>query len=109
MRKNHKGNDLTALQEIFERRLKHTEWPLPDIIVIDGAELQVEVAKQALLASGLAIPIVGVVKDAKHQPERLIGSQTLIKRFQKDILLANSEAHRFAIAFHRKRRGEEFL
>lgn len=109
LRGKHGGNDLTALQEILERRLKHREWTLPDIIVVDGAELQVSVAKQALLSSGLAIPIVGVVKNIKHQPERFIGPKTLIQRFQKDILLANSEAHRFAIIFHRHRRRKEFL
>jgi excinuclease ABC subunit C len=109
LRGKHGGNDLTALQEILERRLKHLEWPLPDIMVVDGAELQCSVAEQALLAAKLTIPIVGVVKNIKHQPERCIGSETLIKRFQKDILLANGEAHRFAITFHRKRRGKAFL
>jgi excinuclease ABC subunit C len=109
LRKKHNGNDLTALQEILERRLKHTEWLLPDIIVIDGAELQIGAAEQTLLASGLAIPIIGVVKNVKHQPERFIGRESLIKRFRKDILLVNSEAHRFAIAFHRHRRRQEFL
>lgn len=109
LRGKHSGNDLTALQEILERRLKHLEWPLPDIIVVDGAELQVGAAEQVLLALGLTIPIVGVVKNTKHKPERFIGEQIIVKRFQKDILLANSEAHRFAITFHRRRRRKEFL
>lgn len=109
LRGEHKGNDLTALQEILERRLKHSEWPLPEIIVVDGGGLQFGVAERVLLDEKLTIPIVGVVKNAKHQPERLIGPETLIKRFKKEILLANSEAHRFAITFHRKRRGKEFL
>ncbi|MEK9151156.1 MAG: UvrB/UvrC motif-containing protein [Patescibacteria group bacterium] len=132
LRGGHNGNDLTALQEILARRLKHTppatfrkrsaairagEWPLPDIIVVDGGELQVRMAQQAILNLAVSplsklrggISVVGVVKNAKHQPERLIGPETLTKRFKKEILLANSEAHRFAITFHRKRRGKEFL
>jgi excinuclease ABC subunit C len=109
LRGKHGGNDLTALQEILERRLQHLEWPLPDIIVVDGGELQCGVAERALLVAKLTIPIVGVVKNVKHQPERFIGPPALIKRFQKDILLANSEAHRFAIAFHRRRRQKDFL
>lgn len=109
LRGKHGGNDLTALQEILERRLKHLEWTLPNIVVVDGADLQVSAAKQTLLAFRLAIPIVGVVKNTKHKPERFIGEQTIVKRFQKDILLANSEAHRFAITFHRRRRRKEFL
>ena len=113
LRVEHGGNDLTALAEILTRRLKHSEWPLPDIIVIDGAEAQVGVARQSLLGFGTDLPsrvaVVGVVKNAKHQPERLIGPETLIKRFKREVLLANSEAHRFAITFHRKRRAQEFL
>lgn len=109
LRGGHEGNDLTALEEILKRRLKHTEWPLPEIIVVDGALLQLGVAEQVLLSSEITIPIVGVVKNAKHQPERLIGPEALTKRFKKEILLANSEAHRFAITFHRRRLGKEFL
>ncbi|MFZ2299831.1 MAG: UvrB/UvrC motif-containing protein, partial [Candidatus Moraniibacteriota bacterium] len=109
LRGRHDGNDLTALAEILKRRLKHTEWPLPDIIVVDGGELQLGAAEKILRDAKLTIPIVGVVKNAKHQPQRLIGPESLIKRFKKEILLANSEAHRFAITFHRKRRDKALL
>lgn len=109
LKEKHGGNDLSALGEILTRRLKHGEWPLPEIIVVDGAKLQYEVAERVLREAGLSIPVVGVVKNARHQPERLIGPEGLIGRFEKEILLVNSEAHRFAITFHRKRRGEEFL
>ena len=113
LRGEHNGNDLTALAEILIRRFRHTEWRLPDIIVIDGADPQVETAKQALLHLAVKPPsdiaVVGVVKNAKHQPERLIGDEDIILRYKKEILLANSEAHRFAITFHRHRRTKEFL
>ncbi len=109
LREKHGGNDLSALGEILTRRLKHSEWPLPEILVVDGAKLQYEVAERILHEAGLAIPVVGVVKDSRHQPERLIGPESLIERFEKEILLVNSEAHRFALTFHRKRRGKEFL
>jgi len=49
------------------------------------------------------IPVVGVVKNEAHKPERLIGDARTIKTHERDILLANSEAHRFAIMWHRKR------
>jgi len=109
LRGGHQGNDLTALEEILKRRLKHTEWPLPEIMVVDGALLQLGVAERALVALKITIPIIGVAKNARHQPERLIGPEALTKRFKKEVLLANSEAHRFAITFHRARRGKEFL
>ena len=109
LREKHGGNDLSALEEILTRRLKHPEWPLPEMIVVDGAKLQYATAEKILQDVGLSISVVGVVKNDKHQPERLIGPEALTSRFEKEILLANSEAHRFAITFHRKRRGKEFL
>lgn len=109
LREQHGGNDLSALGEILTRRLKHSEWPLPELIAVDGSLLQLGVAEGILREAGLTIPVVGVVKDSRHQPERLIGPEALITRFEKEILLVNSEAHRFALTFHRKRRGKEFL
>ena len=109
LRLKHNGNDLSALAEIVTRRLKHREWPLPEIMVVDGSQAQSRAAQQALTLAGITIPVVGVVKNARHQPERLIGPTGLTARFKKEILLANSEAHRFAITFHRKRRRKEFL
>jgi len=51
----------------------------------------------------MAIPVVGVVKDEKHRPRTISGDRELIKDKESDILLANAEAHRFAISFHRQK------
>jgi excinuclease ABC subunit C len=109
LRLAHGGNDLSALEEILTRRLAHSEWLLPELIVVDGALLQSDVATRILKKKGLTIPVVGVVKNAQHRPDHLIGPRGLVKRFEKDILLANAEAHRFAIGFHRKKKREQFL
>lgn len=109
LRGEHGGNDLSALEEILTRRLAHSEWTLPELIVVDGALLQSDVAKRILAKHRLTIPVVGVVKNAKHQPDRIIGPRGLVKRFEQDILLANAEAHRFAIGFHRKKKRANFL
>lgn len=109
LRDEHKGNDLSALEEILTRRLAHSEWPLPELIVVDGTLLQTDVAVRILKKRGLTIPIVGVVKNERHKVDRIIGLRGLVKRFERDILLANAEAHRFAISFHRKKRQESFL
>lgn len=109
LRGEHGGNDLTALEEILTRRLAHKEWALPELMVVDGSLLQSEVAHRVLKKHRLTIPIVGVVKDEKHRPKKVIGPRSLVKRFEKDILLANTEAHRFAIGFHRKKKRESFL
>jgi excinuclease UvrABC nuclease subunit len=50
------------------------------------------------------VPIVSVVKDERHKPADVLGSPELVARHKKGILLANSESHRFAIAYHRKLR-----
>ncbi|MDB5187648.1 MAG: UvrABC system protein [Candidatus Kaiserbacteria bacterium] len=97
------NDDVASLSEMIVRRLSHREWPLPQIIAVDGSTAQVRVAEHSLQNAGLSIPVVGVVKDARHRPDHLIGDDASIKQFEKDILLANAESHRFAITKHRKR------
>ncbi len=109
LRDEHGGNDLTALEEVLHRRLGHAEWRWPEIIVVDGALLQQGVAERLLTEAGLFLPVIGVVKNAKHQPDHLIGPEGLLERFRADVLLANAEAHRFALALHRKRKRQSFL
>lgn len=99
------NNDVAALTEALERRLAHSEWPLPRAFVVDGSRAQVNAASRVLKKAGIEIPIVGVVKDERHKPVNLIGDKYTIEAYGKDILLANNEAHRFAIGWHRQRRG----
>ncbi len=98
------NNDPGALTEVLSRRLLHPEWQYPRVIVVDGSTAQMNAAKKVLSKAGMSIPLVGVVKNERHRPERLIGNLNAIQSFERDILLANSEAHRFAINYHRKRR-----
>jgi excinuclease UvrABC nuclease subunit len=109
LRQEYSGNDLSALEEILRRRFAHPEWPLPDMLAVDGSLLQCGVAERILAEQNLIIPIVGVVKNDRHRPERIIGPAGLVQRYTKEILLANAEAHRFAITYHRKRRSKDFL
>ncbi|MDD5050165.1 MAG: GIY-YIG nuclease family protein [Candidatus Pacebacteria bacterium] len=99
------GSDTGALQEVLERRLKHSEWPTANLIVIDGGIAQRNLAEKVLEKSGLKIPIINVVKDDRHKPDHFLGSESLAQKYKKEILLANSEAHRFAISYHKKLRG----
>jgi excinuclease ABC subunit C len=100
------NDDVAALKEVLSRRLGHAEWPLPRVFVVDGGIVQLKTALRVLKTAGIVIPVVGVVKNAAHKPERLIGDQQAIKAYERDILLANAEAHRFAITWHRKRRSK---
>lgn len=99
------ADDPKALREILERRFTHSEWKSPDLIVVDGNSIQMNVAIRLMERLSLSIPVVGIVKDDKHRPKDILGSEKLIADHKSAILLANAEAHRFAITFHRKKRS----
>lgn len=103
------ANDTGALEEILSRRLRHTEWGLPNLVVADGGEAQLRVARQVLDRYQLKIPIVSVVKDERHTPKDLLGDVEMATKHKKDILLANAEAHRFSIKLHKEKRNKNFL
>lgn len=100
------NDDNASLREILERRFNHSEWPMPKLIVVDGGKAQVNTAKRALKECGIAVPIVGVVKDEHHRPKGFLGDKAIVESRNRAILLANSEAHRFAINYHRNLRGK---
>ena len=103
--KEARGNDDNAnLATVLTRRLRHGEWAYPNLIVVDGGIAQLNTAKKVLAELNINIPVVGVVKDDKHRPKHFIGHLTAVRVWRRAILLANHEAHRFAIAYHRNRR-----
>lgn len=104
-----KANDAGALREVLIRRLAHTEWPYPQAIVVDGNVIQINVAKEVLSQFSLTIPIIAVTKDERHKAKAITGDENIIETHKYPILLANAESHRYAIDFHRKRRGKEML
>ncbi len=104
-----RSNDPGALKEILQRRLAHTEWPYPQVIVVDGSTAQKNAAEWVLRKIGVVIPVVAVVKDERHKPERIIAAKKLLTTYEDDILLANAEAHRFAVNYHRQKRNKKFL
>ncbi len=99
------NNDTAGLREILTRRFTHPEWKFPDLIVIDGGRGQINTANEVVKG----IPIVSIVKNEAHKPDHFLGDEAIVKQYSKDILLANSEAHRFAIAYHKKVRARNFI
>jgi excinuclease ABC subunit C len=99
-------NDTAHLREVLERRFGHPEWRFPNLIAVDGSTAQKNAAESVLEKYGIKIPVLGVVKDERHRPKEIIGDQTLARKYEKEILLGNSEAHRFAITYHKKLRGK---
>ncbi len=103
------ANDAGALREVLVRRLAHTEWAYPSAIVVDGNTIQSNVAQAVLKELQLDIPVIAVTKDERHRPKAITGPQELIESQKFAILLANSEAHRFAITFHKDRRKKSMF
>ena len=103
-----KPNDVAMLKEILERRLKHTEWPYPDSMLIDGGKAQLNTA-----VSLTEIPIMAL---AKKKNELYIKGQknpTLLKNMPREIfnliLQLRDEAHRFARVYHHLLRDKTLL
>ena len=80
---------------------------LPDLIVVDGGKGQLSAAGEALRATGVDVPAVGLAK--QHEEVYVPGRSAPLALPRDDpasLLLqrVRDEAHRFAVTFHRKRR-----
>ncbi len=98
-------NDTKALGEVLYRRLGHNEWPEADLIVVDGGLAQKRVMERILANCKMHIPVVSVVKDEYHRPKQILGDRKWLVH-EREILLANSESHRFGITYHTKLRNK---
>lgn len=109
-------DDYGAMREVVRRRyvrVLNDELPLPDLIVIDGGKGHMEAAREIIEDElGLSIPIAGLAKDDKHQTAQLLYGSPIelipLKRTSEAFYLLQriqDEVHRFAITFHRQRRG----
>ena len=79
----------------------------PDLIVMDGGELQIKVANEILNSLNLDIPVIGLVKDKSHRTNHIMNSKYEILDVDKDSKLflfltrIQEEVHRYAITYHR--------
>ncbi len=104
-------SDVDCLAEVLERRLKHDEWPLPNVFLIDGGLPQVNTAKRILRERNILTPIVGIAKGParkKNEFFMVVDENSDMHRWllqnTKLLIRVRDEAHRFAISFHRSRR-----
>ena len=103
-----RAHDIANLTEVLRRRFSHSEWELPSLIVVDGSVAQRNAAHSVLKEYSLDIPVVSVVKDERHKARDIEGDTKIIAQWKRTILRANSEAHRFAITYHREVRSRVF-
>ena len=110
-------DDYASMREVIRRRysrvMRDGLMP-PDLIVIDGGQGQVNIAKQVIQEElGLDIPIAGLQKNDKHQTHELLFGDPLqvieLSRTSQEFFLLQriqDEVHRFAITFHRQLRSK---
>jgi excinuclease ABC subunit C len=100
------NDDYEGLRQILLRRFSHKEWQYPDLIVFDGGVAHKQTGERLLASLGLLIPCVSVVKDERHKPKDILGDKVHVDNHTKEILIANAEAHRFAIGYHKTLRNK---
>ena len=111
------SDDYASMREVIRRRYGRVQREAltpPDLIVIDGGQGQVNIAKQVIQEElGLDIPIAGLQKNDKHQTHELLFGDPLevveLSRNSQEFFLLQriqDEVHRFAITFHRQLRSK---
>jgi len=115
-----KPDDYASMEEILRRRFaSHPEWPLPDILLLDGGKGQLNIALDVVRKLGLdgrfSIAAIakkesqrGETQDKVYLPQRanplaFLPNDDVLLYFQK----IRDEAHRFAISFHRRKRHQK--
>ena len=106
-----KPDDFYSMHQALYRRFTGSlsdKLPIPDLLLIDGGKGQMSAAKRALKEADIKIPMLGL---AKRQ-------ETIITEAKDEILVPEThpalrllinirdEAHRTAVGYNRKKRGE---
>ena len=115
------ADDLRAMEEVLERRFRrYLEGdehfaPLPDLLLMDGGQLQAEAACHVLERLGLTVPVLGMVKDDRHRTRALVTPQGQELGIQQSPPLfalvgrVQEEVHRFAITYHHEKHTKSAL
>lgn len=134
IRKDGKPNDFAMMEEMLQRRLKHTEWETPNLLVVDGGKGQLTSVLNALSAKNKQIPVIGLAKREEtiiiptdqsfFDRSRRKTEEHVFKLYGKNednfvevslpkdtsalqlIMRIRNEAHRFAITYHRTLRSK---
>jgi len=111
-------DDLSAMKEVIYRRyykvlMENLE--KPDLIIVDGGKMQVNVAKEIINSLNLNIKVVGLAKDDKHKTSVLIDEELNVINIDKRsnlFLFLNKiqeEVHRYAISYHKSIKSKGML
>ena len=117
--RNQKNDDTANLHEVIERRLKHSDWEFPNLVILDGGIGQVNAVQDLLEEKHIAV--IGRDKSGDHSRNaavRIIVPQAEGHRLltlpasshiAKLIARIDDEAHRFAITYHSLLKRKQML
>lgn len=115
-------NDVGSMNEVLTRRFNHyyndeegsTFKILPDLILLDGGQPQVNAVLPVVERMGINVPVFGMVKDNKHRTRAIAfgGGEIEINSHRSAFTLVSDiqeEVHRFAITYHHKKHRKSTL
>lgn len=110
-------NDYACMQEVLYRRLKRLKdgsddasfSEVPELLLIDGGIGHVHAVAEVLSELGMSFPVAGMVKNEKHQTQKLVNDTASIELKEEPELFSfiasiQEEVHRFSLSFHRLKR-----
>ncbi|NQV00022.1 MAG: excinuclease ABC subunit C, partial [Parcubacteria group bacterium] len=108
-------SDTDMMKEMLARRFSHKnisqkKWPLPDLIIIDGGQGQLNAAIDILKNKKLNIPTISIAKQFEELYSKKISKPIRLSKNSKTLQLIQNirdEAHRFAITYHKKLREKK--
>lgn len=116
---NDKNDDYGTMREVIYRRyfrVLKDNLERPDLIIVDGGDGQVNVAREVLMELGMNIHVAGLKKDDKHSTNVLVGGYPLHEiEVKKDSYLfllltrMQDEVHRYTISYHKDIRSKGAL
>lgn len=109
-------DDTAMLSEVLLRRFRHTEWPLPELILVDGGKAQLNATVLIAKSFKLKAEIIALTKDKKHRGVKIYTAgkkkptqlSKLPEAMRNLLLRVNSGAHRFAISYYRNLHRKSF-
>lgn len=109
-------NDVGSMNEVLTRRFNHyyedgsdsTFKILPDLILLDGGQPQVNAVLPVIKKMNINVPVFGMVKDNRHRTRAIAfdGGEIEINSHRSAFTLVSriqEEVHRFAITYHHKK------
>lgn len=111
-----KNDDVASMKEVIYRRyfrVLRDKLVIPDLIIVDGGNNQINACKEILESLNLNIKVIGVKKDDHHSPESIVDGDTYeIIKIDKSsnvfrlLSRIDEEVHRFTINYHKEIRSK---